>query len=272
MARKKDSFTENEYFDISDKILKLSDELAEDIILTNISDQLESKIDLFTDKINYMKLFRNKYSNINPENTFYDKNYIRSSLIKVTDLVNRLLNEKYGVKLGTDLDFYFPEDYLKDLEAMYEFFFIRHFENLVTYFNHQIEARREELIERFEQSIQEDVHSKDVFVLQAKKKFKNMDDIIIMHFINEIIDDVREYSPSAYVLFDTIINSDIEEEYNSMLAGMLENYGSQLVFSGDKESFNLYMSVLDDQEVRNELRNEIIMRYLEDVEIEEKEF
>jgi hypothetical protein len=30
------------------------------------------------------------------------------------------------------------------------------------------------------------------------------------------------------------------------------------------------MSVLDDQEVRNELRNEVLMRYLETVEINEE--
>jgi hypothetical protein len=269
MARRnKDSFN-TEYFDISEKILKLSDELAEDIILTNIGDQLESKLDLFTDKINYLTLFRNKYSYITPENTFYDKNYIRTALLKVTELVSKLLNDRYGVKLGTDLDFYFPDEYLKDMETMYEFFFIRHFQNLVAYFSHQLEKRHSEFVERYEGLIQEESHAKDVFVLQAKKKFKYMDDITIIHFINEIIDDIKDHSPSAYVLFDTIVNTDTEEEYNARMAIMLENYGSQLVFSGDKESHNLYMEVLNDQEVRNELRNEILMKYLEDVEIEE---
>jgi hypothetical protein len=130
MPYEKDNF-EQEYFDISEKILKLSDELAEDIILTNIKDQLESKLDLFTDKLNYVTLFREKYSYITPENTFYDKNYIRTALLKVTELVSKLLESKYGVKLGTDLDYVFPDEYLKDMETMYEFFFIRHFKNLV---------------------------------------------------------------------------------------------------------------------------------------------
>jgi hypothetical protein len=130
MPYEKDNF-EQEYFDISEKILKLSDELAEDIILTNIKDQLENKLDLFTDKLNYVTLFREKYSYITPENTFYDKNYIRTALLKVTELVSKLLESKYGVKLGTDLDYVFPDEYLKDMETMYEFFFIRHFKNLV---------------------------------------------------------------------------------------------------------------------------------------------
>jgi hypothetical protein len=268
MAYKKDDF-ENEYFDVSEKILKLSDELSEEIILTNITDQLEDKIDIFTDKINYLTLFRNKYSYITPENTFYDKNYIRTALLKVTELVSKLLKTKYGVSLGTDLDFYFPDEYLKDMETMYEYFFIRQFENIVEYFNFQLQARRADLLERYKPLMQSDEHSKDVFVVQAKKKFKSMDDITIIHFINEIIDDIREYSPSAYVLFDAIVNIDPYEDYNSRMGELLENYGNKIVFNGDKESYEMYLSILDAQEVRNELRNRIMMKYLETVDIEE---
>jgi len=68
MTFEKDNFND-EYYDVSEKILKLSDELAEDIVLTNIRDQLESKLNLFTDKMNYITLFREKYSYITPENT-----------------------------------------------------------------------------------------------------------------------------------------------------------------------------------------------------------
>jgi hypothetical protein len=268
MPYKKDDF-EQEYFDISEKILKLSDELAEDIILTNIKDQLENKLDLFTDKINYVSLFREKYSYITPENTFYDKNYIRTALLKVTELVSKLLQSKYGVSLGTDLDYYFPDEYLKDMETMYEFFFIRHFENLTHYFNKQLQTRKQDLIERYRDLIQQEEHRDDIFVVQAKKKFRNFEDVIIIHFISDIIDDIREYSPSGYVLFDSIVNADLYEEFNNRMSELLENYGNKIVFSGDREAFEKYMSVLDDQEVRNELRNEILMKYLEDAEIEE---
>jgi hypothetical protein len=248
MANKRnENFRDEEYFDISEKIMRLSDELSEDIILTNIGDQLEGKTDLFTDKINYVTLFRNKYSYITPENSFYDKNYIRTALLKVTELVGRMLKSKYGVSLGTDIDFYFPDEYLKDMETMYEFFFIRQFDNVVDYFSNQLESRRSEFIERYESTIQSDEHS-----------------------ISEIIDDIRGYSPSAYVLFDSIVNSDSSEEYNTRMAELLENYGNKVVFEGDKETFSKYMSVLDDQEVRNELRNEVLMRYLETVEINEE--
>jgi hypothetical protein len=117
--------------------------------------------------------------------------------------------------------------------------------------------------------IQEEEHREDIFVVQAKKKFKNFEDVIIIHFINDIIDDIREYSPSGYVLFDAIVNTDYYEEYNNRMGELLENNGNKVIFSGDREVFERYMSVLDDQEVRNELRNEILMKYLETTDIEE---
>jgi hypothetical protein len=268
MTFEKDNFND-EYYDVSEKILKLSDELAEDIVLTNIRDQLESKLNLFTDKMNYITLFREKYSYITPENTFYDKDYVRSALVKVTELTSRLLVSKYGVNLGTELDFYFPDEYLKDMETMYEFFFIRHFENLVSYFNQELQKRKADFVERYKDIIQQDEHRDDVFVIQAKKKFKNFEDVVIIHFINQVIDDIREFSPSGYVLFDSIVNIDRYEEFNSRMSELLENYGNKVVFAGDKEAFERYMEVLDDQEVKNELRNEILMKYLETTEIEE---
>jgi len=187
----------------------------------------------------------------------------------VTELTSRLLVSKYGVNLGTELDFYFPDEYLKDMETMYEFFFIRHFENLVSYFNQELQKRKADFVERYKDIIQQDEHRDDVFVIQAKKKFKNFEDVVIIHFINQVIDDIREFSPSGYVLFDSIVNIDRYEEFNSRMSELLENYGNKVVFAGDKEACERYRDVLDDQEVKNELRNEILMKYLETTEIEE---
>jgi hypothetical protein len=132
----------DEYYDISEKIMELSDELSEEIILSNIAEQLEGKMDIFTEKMNYVSLFREKYSEITSDTVFYDKEYIRGALTRVTVLVGGLLKGRYGVSLGNDLDFYFPDDYLKDMETIYEFFFIRHFENLKDYFFTQLQQNR----------------------------------------------------------------------------------------------------------------------------------
>jgi len=260
---------DEEYFDISEKILELSDELAEEIILTNIGDQLSSKLDLFTEKINYLTLFRRKYTEITSQNTFYDKVYVKETLTRVTDLVKDSILKRYGISLGTDLDFYFPDNYLKDMETLYEFFFIRHFENLVTYFNTELIKNHSNIVKRYEKLIQEDTHNKDIFVIQAKKKFKNIEDVIVLHFLNEIIDDIRDSMNSAYVLFDSIIATDPYEEFNVRASELLMNYGNGFIFEGDTKCYQMYMAPLKDQEVRNELRNAILMKYLETTEIEE---
>jgi hypothetical protein len=267
MAYENDNNYDIEYFDITEKIMKLSDELAEDIILMNIQDQVEKGIDLFNDKINYITLYRNKYSTITPDNSFYDKDYMRKSLVKVTELAANLMRNFYSVTLGTDIDYYFPDEYLEDMETIYEFFFVRHFENIVEYFNFLLNDQKFKLLNRYRELLNEETHKNDIFVQQAKKKFKDNDDVVIMHFLNEIIDDLLQHAPSAFVLFDTIANIDPYEETNSKVIILLENYGNKIVFEGDKEAYDKYTTPLKDQEIRNELRNRILMKYLEDVEL-----
>jgi hypothetical protein len=116
--------------------------LSEEIVLTNIEDQLTEKLEIFTQKTNYISLFRRKYTEITSDVTFYDKEYVRMALEKVTTLVGSLIKTRYGVSLGNDLDFYFPDDYLKDMETLYEFFFIRHFDNLKDYFYTQLQQNK----------------------------------------------------------------------------------------------------------------------------------
>jgi hypothetical protein len=262
-----------EYFDISEKILKLSgegeDRLSEDIVLENIRQQLEGKMDIFTDKINYLTLFKEKYSSITPDNSFYDKNYVQDSLERVSTLAGNLLELRYGVKLGKEIDYYNPEDYLTDMESMYEFFFIRHFKNLSDYFFYELQKNRSEIIGRYEKLFQQDVHNKDIFVQQAKKKFKNIEDVMVMHFINDILDDIKESQKSAYVLFEKLGNLDPYEAVNTRVLGLIQNYGSGLSMNGDKECYELYMAPLKETDIRNELKNSVFMRYLETCEIEE---
>jgi len=260
---------DEEYFDISEKILNLSDRLSEEIILTNIGNQLDNKITLFTDKINYLSLFKQKYSDIEPEDSDYDKQYIIQSLEKVTTLVSEKIHNRYGLRLGTDLDFTSPSDYLENMEAVYEFFFIRHFQNIIDYINLELKRTRPQIIERYSKLIQDETHSKDVFFAIKSKKFKNIEDAIIFHFIGEIIDDIISSNNSAYVLFEKIVSTDPYEEVNSMISGMLINYGEGLMFDSDTECYKLYMTPLQEHDIKNEVRNKILMKYLENCELEE---
>jgi len=259
---------EEEYFDISDKILTLSDELSEEIIMTNIRDQLQSNLDAFSDKINYISLFKEKYATITPESSFYDKNYIQDVLESVTEIVKTEFEKKYRLGLGKDIDFYFPREYLRDMEALYEFFFIRHFNNLADYFFSELKRTRPQIIERYNKEFQKDEHAKDIFVLQMRKKFKDPNDVLVIHFIDNILEDIKNASQSAFMLFDTILNIDPYEHTNNKIKELMTNYGNGLNFSGDKLCYDLYMKPLDLQTIKNEIRNFVAMKYLETCEIE----
>lgn len=262
---------DEEYFDISDRILDLSDELSEEIILTNIRDQLTEKLDVFSDNINYISAFREKYTAITSQTAFYDKNYIRDALTRVSEEATSLLFKRYGIGLGNDLDFYFPDEYLQDLETIYEFFFLRQFDNLVSYFFFQLMNTKAGIIKRYQKVFNEnEMHSKDIFFTEGRKKFKNSDDVIIIHFLNEIIEDIQSAIESAYMLFDTIISIEPYEEFNARTKELLENYGKGITFKGDRECYIMYMEPLKDPGIRSELRNNILMKYLRTCETEDK--
>lgn len=258
---------EEEFFSTSDKILKLSDELSEEICMENITEQLESKLSEQTDKINYVSLFREKYSQITPDDDCYDKDYMQQSLGKLTTLVGDGLEKKYGIIMANDLDYNDCNKYLEDIETLYEFLLIRQYTNIVDYVNSRIEKTRANILQKYTPMIQEDAHAKDLFVLQSKKKFKNNDDTIILHFMNEIIDDICAETTSAFILFDTIVNLDLFEEYNNRMSEILSNYGNSIVIKDDAKSAELYLSPLNDIEERSSLRSKIWADYLEKCEV-----
>jgi len=125
------------------------------------------------------------------------------------------------------------------------------------------------IVSRYEALLQDETHNKDVFVIQAKKKFKNIEDVVILHFMSEILDDIQVEQSSAYILFDTIIELDPFEEINARAGELLLDYGKGILFEGDTKCYEQYMEPLKNKDVKNELRNAILMRYLESCEIEE---
>jgi len=260
---------EEEFFDTSEKILKLSDALAEEIILENISEQLENDVQPLHQGINYVSLFKEKYSEIDPSDDFYDKDYMMQSLTNLCTLVENGIKEKFGVEIGEGIDFALPSTHLKDMETLYEFLVIRHFENLKDYYIFKLKKDRAQFVQKYSKLIQEDEHAKDLFVIQAKKKFKNEDDVVILHFINEIIEDITDETISAYLLFDTIVNIDLFEEYNNRMYELLQDYGNKIVLNEDQYSAELYLKPLKDPAIKNELRNAIIVNYLESCELED---
>lgn len=258
---------EEMFFDTSDKILKLSDQLAEEIIMENIEAQMDEPLDVFSDRLNYVSLFREKYGEITPDNDAYDKEYLEQTLAKVCTEVLDKIEENYSVTLGTDLDYYNPDEYLKDIETLYEFLFVRQYENIVNYFQYKLRVNREAFLDSYSELLETEPHSKDLFVIQSKRKFKNVDDVVIMHFMNEIIDDIIGAADSGFNLIKDMINTDLFEEYNDRMNDLLENYGNKLVITNDAECAHKILAPLKDPNTRSELKNTLLMKYLEGCEL-----
>ena len=256
-----------EFGSVAEKILALSDRLSENIILENISQQFEEKNDIFADKFNYVALYKNKYKNILPEDPEYDKEYMFESLERVTSLVANGLETKFGVKLGREIDEYALDEYLLDMEAIYEFFYVRQFSNLVDFFDLKLAENRNEYLDAYSPLMSSEEHSKDVFVQRAKRKFKFFDDVIILHFLREILNDIRSEEESASELFKDIINADPFEECNARMDDLVSNYGAGISFVGDRETYSRYMMILDEPGIMDELENKIREKYSETIEL-----
>ena len=260
---------EEEFYSTSDKILKLSDALAEEIVLENIREQLESEINVLTTRMNYISLFRERYLDIDRDDDYYDKEYLAEALESVNLLVSELLKKRYGVEIGDGIEYSDPVEYLENMEALYEFLFIRNEENIINYILYKIQKDYTKIIDRYLPMLNDETHSKDLFVIQARKKFKNVEDVVIIHFLNEIIDDVRDNSNSALDLFSEIVKLDIYEETNSKIDELLVNYGNKIVFENDNNSAKLYFKPLDNIDVFSSVKNSILIKYLEECEINE---
>ena len=261
---------EEEFFDTSEKILALSDRLAEEIVLENIDDQLNNmNADTINQRINYVSLFREKYESLSPDDNCYDEVYVKESLVKVAEVVSKGIKNRFGVELGDDLDFTSPSTYLTDMETLYEFLYIRQQENITDYIKYRLSHEKQNFIKTYIPLINEDAHSKDIFVVQSKKKFKNDEDVLIMHFMNEIINDIKDTTTSAYTLFETIANLDLYEEYNNRMSELIINYGNKLVLNDDITSAKLYMKPLEDSMIFAEIRNDVLMDYISKCELNE---
>ena len=90
-----------------------------------------------------------------------------------------------------------------------------------------------------------------------------------MHFMNEIIQDIKDSIVSAFDLFKSICNIDIYEEYNHRMSELLFNYGNKIVINNDAEAAKLYLRPLENSLVFSEIRNNILISYLEGCELDD---
>ena len=258
---------EVEDFDIASRILSLSDQLSEEIVLANITDHIDGKTP-FVDRINYLTLYKEKLDNLrtDPDNVDLQE-YMTEITVRVLEKVGLGLKKRYAVGLGRDLsettDIF---TYLEDIETLYEFFFIRNYENVKDLLYKTLILKKEYFVDRYKEIYAE--KEEDVFISADKKKFKNSDDAIIVNYISDIIYDIKAMYESGFELFKTIVNYDLYELYNNRMENLLIDYGNGIVFTSDTRAADKYLSLLNNKDHFISLRNEVLLNYLETVEVD----
>lgn len=254
--------------DIASRILSLSDSLSEEIVLTNINDHISGNSP-WPGRINYISSYREKVEDArtDPDNLDLSE-FIREITERVIATVLDGLKKNYSVSIGRDLeesnDIY---KYLEDIETLYEFFFVRNYENVKDILYKTLITKRQYFIDRYRELYND--QDEDLFIMTQKKKFKNFDDVLICNFISDIIFDIMEMYESGYELFKAIVNLDLYEVFNNRMLDLLINYGEGIVFLSDAKASEKYFAILQDKDTFIEIRNEILLKYLENVEVDE---
>ena len=177
--------------DIASRILSLSDSLSEEIVLTNINDHISGNSP-WPGRINYISSYREKVEDAwtDPDNLDLSE-FIREITERVIATVLDGLKKNYSVSIGRDLeesnDIY---KYLEDIETLYEFFFVRNYENVKDILYKTLITKRQYFIDRYRELYND--QDEDLFIMTQKKKFKNFDDVLICNFISDIIFDIME--------------------------------------------------------------------------------
>ena len=254
--------------DIASRILSLSDSLSEEIVLTNINDHISGNSP-WPGRINYISSYREKVEDArtDPDNLDLSE-FIREITERVIATVLDGLKKNYSVSIGRDLeesnDIY---KYLEDIETLYEFFFVRNYENVKDILYKTLITKPQYFIDRYRELYND--QDEDLFITTQKKKFKNFDDVLICNFISDIIFDIMEMYESGYELFKAIVNLDLYEVFNNRMLDLLINYGEGIVFLSDAKASEKYFAILQDKDTFIEIRNEILLKYLENVEVDE---
>lgn len=254
--------------DIASRILSLSDNLSEEIVLTNINDHISGNSP-WPGRINYISSYREKVEDArtDPDNLDLSE-FIREITERVIATVLDGLKKNYSVSIGRDLeesnDIY---KYLEDIETLYEFFFVRNYENVKDILYKTLITKRQYFIDRYRELYND--QDEDLFITTQKKKFKNFDDVLICNFISDIIFDIMEMYESGYELFKAIVNLDLYEVFNNRMLDLLINYGEGIVFLSDAKASEKYFAILQDKDTFIEIRNEILLKYLENVEVDD---
>jgi len=266
-----DQDNNNVIYDISDRIYELRDDLSLDILSRNILDMFETNNNYET--TNYVTKFKEKYLQLKELNAFDgDEDILNQSLQELTELILANLKVKFKIGVGNDIDgdlIFDLTEYLEKVETVYNFFIVRHYTNIKDYFKYKLLQNKMDFIERYKTALDDKTYD-DLFLSQDKKKYVDVSDAIIIHFINDIISDIKSEVHSGYDFFKEIVNLDLYEEYNNRMYELLCNYGTDFFIENDQDAADAYLEILNDNEIFVSLRNELLEIYKQDVKLSDR--
>ena len=258
---------EDDSNEISELILQLENDLSYDIVLQNIQEDFQKKDDFSFPRVNYVEYFTKKYDALTKTDIVYDNETLYNVVGKLAEVLLPLFEENYYVRISQDYEYSSAREYLELMETIYEFFFVRQQENISDYFIYKIQREKEHFIYKYQPLLNKEPFAKDLFVSTQKKKFKNISDVIIIHFLNDIIEDIIEETESLYVFSDEVVQLDLYEVYNNRMRDYLITYGNSLTFVDDMDGIKKYFEPILPSDGRIQLRNNILMGLLKNIEI-----
>jgi hypothetical protein len=260
------SYLDTEVYDTATRILDIDDELSKGIILDNIDDVIEEPF-ARQNRMNYVDNFIQRFDRISEGADDTDLAALKDSADEICGAVNAGLRKKYAVCTGDDLNVVSPRDALEHLRTLYEFFFVRNYQNLLDYFRSELERREDDFIERYKEISQGAEYADDLFMQQDRKRFSNPDLAILFHFMPEMVDDIRSNISSGTELFRQIAGLDAYEETNAAILGMLDDYGTGIAVVDDDDAADLYLAVLRDPSAFSDFKNDLRMCILDDLTV-----
>lgn len=257
---------DQEYDSVVDKIEKISDALAEDIVISNTLEQINNQDDLLGYKQNYIDLFINKYANMWSSIDMLDaddKYVIKDITERLITTILAKIEEKYGVTIGDEIvDYHYLDESLRDLSALYSFFVLRNIQNIIDIFLSDLE--NDVVMQQFVALLNDEKYQKDLFIQSDLKKGLDPKIAAVTHFTHYIIDTLAtNNSDSLYALINRIIKLDLYEETNMRIHEMITDFGNRLqIVENDEEAAKMYFNILYNDTVKAYVANQIITQYL----------
>ena len=251
---------------VVDRIQKISDALAEDIVISNTLEQIDNQEDTLGYKQNYIELFINKYANMWMSMDLLDmddKYVIRDITERLITTVLAKIEEKYGVTLDHDNieNSHYLDEMLKDLSAIYDFFVLRNVQNIVDLFLNELED--ETVLQPFVQLLSDEEYQKDLFIQSDLKKGLDPKIAAVTHFTHDIIDTLATNdADSLYALINRIIKLDLYEETNLRMYELMADFGHRFqIVPHDSEAGQMYFNILYNDTVKAYVANQLITQY-----------